>query len=260
MTMAEAAVAGYAATLRAARRERRTLDPQALRARFGGPEDLPDAYRIQEAVAAARYADGERRIGWKLGYTSVAMREQMGVAAPNAGPLTDVMLLASPAVLPDRVTQPRVEPEVALVLGADLRNPVGVAEVLAATERAHACLEVVDSVWRDYRFRLEDNTADLSSAAFVVLGDPLDLSDLAGVVVDLARNGVDVGTATGAAASGHPAAGVAWLAGELAARGDLLRAGDVVITGGLLPAVPLDRGDAVSARFAAGPEVRVTRR
>ena len=253
------AVARYAATVRAARRERRTLDADRLRTDLGGPRDLDEAYRIQAEVFARRLADGERRVGWKLGYTSPAMREQMGVDAPNLGPLTDRMMLASGAVVPERVAQPRVEPEIALRLGRDLVGPVDVAEVLAATAAAHSCLEVVDSVWAGYRFRLEDNTADLSSAAFVVLGRPIVSTDLATVRVTMTRNGEHVGDATGAAASGHPAAGVAWLAGELAGRGESLRAGDLVITGGLLPAVPLEPGDVVSAVFDGGDPVVVRR-
>jgi 2-keto-4-pentenoate hydratase len=224
--------------------------------------DFPaaDAYRVQEEVAALRYAAGERRAGWKLGYTSQAMRAQMGVAEPNFGPLTTAMLLPSGAAVPSAALQPRTEPEIGLRLGRRLTGPCTAAEALAACSAAVACLEVVDSVWAGYRFRLADNTADLSSAAWVAVGGPLPLGDLDQVRVTLAVNGSAAGTATGAAADGHPANGLAWLAGRLAATGRVLEPGDLVITGGLTAAVPVTAGDTVAAVFEppAGDAVTVT--
>lgn len=220
---------------------------------------LADAYRVQDAVTARRLAAGQRRVGYKLGYTSAAMREQMGVDTMNHGPLTDAMLLDSGDAVGDAVLQPRVEPEIALVFAADVPADATRDTVLAAVADARACLEVVDSVWTDYRFRLEDNTADGSSASGAVLGPRLDAADLAAVEVVLQRNGEEAGRATGAAAAGHPAEGVAWLAGELARRGDAVRAGDVVITGGLCRAVPLEPGDVITATFDGAADVTVRR-
>ena len=107
---------------------------------------LADAYRVQDHVTAARLAGGERLAGWKLGYTSAAMRTQMGIEAPNFGPLTDTMLLTSPAVLPGGALQPRVEPEIGLRLGRRLEVPCTVESALDACDAALACLEIVDSV------------------------------------------------------------------------------------------------------------------
>jgi len=215
---------------------------------------LADAYRVQDQVTALRLADGERLAGWKLGYTSAVMRAQMGVAVPNFGPLTDAMVLSSPARLPAGALQPRVEPEIGLRLGRRVRAPCSVQSVLDACDAALACLEVVDSVWSGYRFTLEDNTADGSSAAWVVTGPPLPLEDLASLPVALSVDGEVVEHGTGAAASGHPAAGVVWLAEQLAGRGRGLEAGDLVITGGLTSARPLQAGHRVGAAFggAAG--------
>jgi 2-keto-4-pentenoate hydratase len=253
-------VEALADELVAARRGRRTLEVERVWAGPAGRYGLADAYRVQAAVTGARLAGGERLVGWKLGYTSAAMRRQMGVEEPNHGPLTDAMLLASGAAVPAAALQPRAEPEVALRFAADVPAGAGVEEVLAAAEGAYGCLEVVDSVWAGYRFRLEDNTADGSSAAWVVLGGRLPDLPLDRVEVELWRNGEECGRATGAAASGHPAAGVAWLAGALAERGERVRAGQLVITGGLTAAVPLGRGDAVAARFSGGVAVAVQRR
>jgi 2-keto-4-pentenoate hydratase len=214
---------------------------------------LDGAYRVQDQITAARLAGGERRAGWKLGYTSQVMRAQMGVASPNFGPLTDVMLLDSPAILPDGALQPRVEPEIGLRLGRRLEGAgLTAGDVLQACDAALACLEIVDSVWAGYRFTLEDNTADGSSAAWVAVGPPLPLDDLAALEVALAVDGNVVERGTGAAASGHPAAGVAWLAQQLAGRGLALEPGDLVITGGLTKAWPLEAGHRVSAGFGDG--------
>jgi 2-keto-4-pentenoate hydratase len=213
---------------------------------------LADAYRVQDQVTAARLAAGERLAGWKLGYTSVAMRTQMGIASPNFGPLTDVMLLPSPALLPGGELQPRVEPEIGLRLRRRLDVPCSIESALDACDAAVACLEIVDSVWAGYRFTLADNTADGSSAAWVAVGPELPLDDLASLPVALSVGGEVVERATGAAAGGHPVAGLVWLAGQLAARGRALEPGDLVITGGLTSAQPLAAGGCISAAFGQG--------
>jgi 2-keto-4-pentenoate hydratase len=241
--------AAAARTLHSARREGRTLDV-LLSSERG--LSLADAYRVQDQVTALRLAGGERRAGWKLGYTSAVMRAQMGIDAPNFGPLTDAMLLDSPAVLPTGALQPRIEPEIGLRLGRRLAGPCSVSEVLDACDAALACLEVVDSVWSGYRFTLEDNTADGSSAAWVVVGPVMPVSDLAALPVTLSVDGEVVESGTGAAASGHPASGVAWLAEQLAERGRALEPGDLVITGGLTSAHPLEPGHRISASFGDG--------
>jgi 2-keto-4-pentenoate hydratase len=221
---------------------------------------LADAYAIQRAGTAIRLARGERIVGWKLGYTSLAMRAQMGVDEPNFGPLTDAMLVRSGDPVGASLMQPRVEPEIGLRFAQPLAGAVTITEVLAAVESAFAVLEVVDSVYPGYRFRLEDNTADGSSAAQVVVGPALSSHEnLDDVRVTMSRNGAEVGSATGAAASGHPAAGVVWLVGQLALTGRRIEAGDLVITGGLTHAVPLEPGDHVEASFDGATHVATHR-
>ncbi len=239
-------LAGWAAEILAARAAGRLLDqPITSRAEL----TLDESYQVQALVTAARLARGERVVGWKLGYTSVAMREQMGVNAPNYGPLTDAMLLANAATVPERAVQPRVEPEIGLRFARRLTGTVDVAEVLGACDVALACLEVVDSVWAGYRFAIEDNTADGSSAAWVTVGAELPLDDLAGIAVTVSVDDEVVAEGTGAAAGGHPAVGVAWLAAQLGRRGRAIEAGDLVITGGLTRAVALAPGGRVRADF-----------
>jgi 2-keto-4-pentenoate hydratase len=235
-------VDAWAAWLDAAHRDGRLLDADTDAAVL----DLPTAYAVQRRLTALREDRGAHRIGWKLGYTSAVMREQMGVDAPNLGPLLDTMVLAPGAAVPPALVQPRVEPEIGIVVGPD-----------GEAAQARAVLEVVDSVWRDYRFSLAANTADGSSAAGVVVGEVItgDLAhDLAAVTVELRRNGTLEATGSGAAALGHPERALAWLREELATHGETLREGDLVITGGLTRAVPLAPGDVVEARF---PQARV---
>jgi 2-keto-4-pentenoate hydratase len=213
---------------------------------------MPQAYQVQAAVTRHRTGAGHQIVGWKLGYTSRAMRAQMGVAEMNYGPLTDVMTLPSTSKLPASAIQPLVEPEAAFIMGRELRAPCAVSDVLAATREVRACLEVVDPIWTDRRFRIEDNTADGSSAAFYILGDPVDHRDLPSLGVTLYHDGEPVSTATGAAASGHPANGVAWLADQLAKHNLSLQPGDVVLSGGLTRAQPLEPGHEIRAEFTDG--------
>jgi 2-keto-4-pentenoate hydratase len=178
------------------------------------------------------------------------MRQQMNIAEPNHGPLTSAMLLPNDTVLPGSLTQPRVEPEVALVLAANLPADCSTAQAAAAIGSVRAALEVVDSVWIDYRFTLADNTADGSSAAAVVVGPELgDVQSSDRVRVELFGNGRPVGVGQGADAFGHPLQALRWLARALEAQGEGIRAGDVVITGGLTAAVPIARGEVVTAVF-----------
>lgn len=209
--------------------------------------DLDTAYTVQGLLTERRGERGARRIGWKLGYTSAAMRAQMGIDRPNLGPLLDAMVVTG-GHLPPGLAQPRVEPEIAVEVTGD-----------GTPARVYAALEIVDSVWRDYRFTLELNTADGSSAAGVLLGPELPADALDAMPVNLERNGHPVASATGAAAMGHPFHAVAWLAGELERRGERLRAGEVVLTGGLTAAVPLEPGDTVRATFGSGARVEVRR-
>lgn len=250
----------------AARQAGRTLDAAAT---IGTP-DLATAYAIQRALLGLRLAAGERVVGWKLGYTSEVMRRQMGIARPNIGPLTDRMLLNSGDAVHERLVQPRVEPEIGLRLQTALdarQAPVNRHTVAAAVEGAYACLEVVHSTWTGYRFNLEQNTADNSSAGQVVVGPRLPVTDLMTldtVAVRLHDGSGTLGQGVGADADGHPLDAVARLARELAANGQRLEAGDWVITGGLTRACALASCVRLTAVFSGDGswslEVAVRRR
>lgn len=218
------------------------------------------AYRVQEEFFAAR---GSTQVGYKLGFTSRAMREQMGIEKPNYGRLAEDMVVDSDAgpILLSGLIQPRVEPEVALLVERDLRGPGLVPTMVRPAVRwAFGALEVVDSRYQNYRFRAEDNTADNSSAARFVLGPPTSLAAapdlrLAGAL--LWRGGRLVASGAGAAALGDPMLAVAWLADRLGEEGGVLEAGSIVLTGGLTKADSVGGGGTFVAEFCGMGTVKV---
>lgn len=234
-----------AARLHAARRDRAPI-PMLTDSDPG--LTLDGAYAIQEAGIGMREQEGEAIIGGKLGFTSRAMQSYMGVDHPNYGWLTDAMVIHDGRVPLDRLIHPKVEPEIAFLLDADLDPPVSVSDVLAGTAALVPCLEVVDSRFVDFRFRALDNISDNSSAAMVAFGDPVSPAgtDLALLGVAIYENGALRHTAAGAAALDHPAAAVAWMANHSPRS---LRAGWVVISGGLTGPIDVHPGTVVTADF-----------
>jgi 2-oxo-3-hexenedioate decarboxylase len=204
------------------------------------------------AVQAALREQAGPLAGWKLGVTSRAKQAQVGVDEPVRGFLTMAMALGPGEPLATgELIQPRAEPEIAFVLGQDLTGRrVAAADVLAATAGVAPAIEVLDSRYRDYRFTLPDVVADNTSAGRFLVGEPVPPAelDLRLVGVVLERNGEVLATAAGAASMGHPAAAVAWLVRSLAADGEGLQAGQVVLSGGLTAAVPVTAGDRVAVR------------
>ncbi len=209
--------------------------------------DLETGYAVQRLLREGR---GEL-LGWKLGVTSRAKQQQVGVESPIYGFLASdhVLDVGEPLTTAEHIN-PRCEPEIVFVMGGDLAGAhVTATEVLAATAGVAVGIEVLDSRYTDYRFTMPDVVADNASAGRYVVGAavPVDGVDLRLVGVVLEHNGDVVATASGAASLGHPAAAVAWLVRSLAASGEGLRAGDVILSGGLTAAVPVAAGDVVVA-------------
>ncbi|MPY60904.1 2-keto-4-pentenoate hydratase [Streptomyces spongiae] len=225
--------------------------------------DLTDAYAVQQDNIARRLADGATVVGHKVGLTATAMRQLLGVDEPDFGHLLDDMVHRDgSAVLAARYCAPRVEPEICFRLARPLCGPeVTVEDVLEATEAVAPALEIVDSRIRDWRIALVDTVADNASSAGLVCGPwtPLeDVSDLAGVTVDLIVGGERVATGSGKDVLGHPAAAVAWLANTLAAFGTTLEPGRLVLPGAMTTAPSVSAGQQVEARFSSLGEVSVT--
>ncbi len=207
-----------------------------------------DAYAIADHGITLRVSAGERVVGAKLGFTSAAMRDAMGVDSPNYGWLTDPMMVSDGQVSLGELIHPKAEPEIAFVLGEDLEGAaVSAEDVLSATAYVMPVFEVVDSRFVGFRFRELDNTSDNSSAGMVVLGTRVTRPafDLSRVGVVVTVNGELFQTSSGAAALGHPAASVAWLVRRLASSGRGLEAGHLIISGGLTGPVDLLPGTSV---------------
>lgn len=214
-----------------------------------------DGYAIQRGLFERYLAGGHRHIGWKAGLTSKAKMRQMGVDQPIVGFLTDRMAAAEgSAVSVSAHVHPRVECEVAFVLGADLpAEGCTAADVVAATAFVVPAIEVIDSRYENFRFDLASVIADNTSSARYVLGSRgsrlSDVGDRTTLGVALVRNGEVMATGASAAVWGDPAASVALVANIVGSIGGRLEAGMTVLSGGITAAFAVQPGDCVSARF-----------
>jgi 2-keto-4-pentenoate hydratase len=216
---------------------------------------IEDAYAIQSYNIERRVGAGRVIRGRKVGLTSRPMQELLGVSEPDFGVLLDDMFVEDGDEIPlETMLQPRVEAEMAFVIGADLAGPgVTTSNVLTAIAGVLPAIEIVDSRIADWKIRLIDTVADNASSGKLVIGGKLtkvtDLDlRLAGMV--MTRNGAVIDTGAGAAALGNPARCVAWLANKLATFGASLHADDVVLPGAVHRMVPVQPGDVFRAEFA----------
>lgn len=212
-----------------------------------------DAYAIAACTTQRR---GRPQIGYKLGFTSVAMRTQMSIDHPNYGVLTEDMLVAEAGGCIDaqNLVHPLIEPEVALVVGRDMRGPGCTrGSAFAAIDAAMGSLEIVDTRYESYQFTAADNIADNSSSARIVLGPPksptqLDDLRLCGVLLWMGGRVMDHGI--GGNALGDPLLALAWLVNFLGARGGFVPAGSIIMTGGLTRAYRAVGQQSFMAEFA----------
>ena len=217
--------------------------------------DFADAYAIQGLVQGRKIRDGRRLIGHKVGLTSKAMQRSSQISEPDYGHLLDDMMIADGArVLHAGFCVPRVEVELAFVLGKPLAGPgIGLTDVLRATEYVVPALEIVDARVQNPR-KIYDTIADNGAAAGIVLGGrpvrPMDV-DLRWVGGILYVNGDIEETGLAAGVLGHPANGVAWLANKLAAHEVGLEAGHIVLAGSFTRVIWARCGDTVHGDFGA---------
>ncbi|TQF75110.1 2-keto-4-pentenoate hydratase [Rhodococcus spelaei] len=217
--------------------------------------DMVDAYEIQLLNIRRRVEAGERVVGHKVGLTAKAMQEMLGVSEPDYGHLFDTTELhEGEPVQCARFLLPRVEIEVAFVLGADLPGAdCTVDDVLAATEFVVPSIELIDTRIKEWRIGLVDTVSDNASYAGHALGAarvrPEDI-DLTAIDAALVINGERAAEGRSDAVLGHPARAVAWLARTVDTFGVRLRAGDVVLPGSCTKAVDVRPGDHVRAEFS----------
>ena len=247
--MTQTSIQQAAEAIYEARRSRTTI------ARISETHDisgLEAAYEVAAVNTRRALAEGRRISGKKIGLTSVAVQQQLGVDQPDFGVLFTDMEFVSGAVVPvDTLIQPKAEGEVAFVMGRDLDGELTWGRFLLAIEYALPAIEIVDSVIQDWRITLVDTVADNASCGLYVLGtNPKRITDLdlAAAAMQFDRNGEAASRGSGAACLGHPLHAAWWLAQTMQRVGEPLRAGDVVLSGALGPMFPLVRGDALHLR------------
>ena len=237
--------AAFSDALYAALRGRHTISPIVEQQ---ASLTIDDAYAISLGFLQRRTADGERVVGKKIGVTSRAVQDMLGVHQPDFGFLTDWMHVEGDIDVDAKaLIAPRAEAEIAFILKDRLNGPgVTPADVIAATEAIAPCFEIVDSRIRDWKISIVDTVADNASCGVFVLGearaDPR-AHDLPNLHVTVTKNGAPLSEGYGHAVQGDPAMAVAWLANTLGAYGVTLEAGDVILSGSVVPLEPAVKGD-----------------
>jgi 2-keto-4-pentenoate hydratase len=226
-----------------------------------GSDDVSRAYRVQELLVAGWLSAGTRRVGRKIGLTAPAVQAQLGVGQPDFGALLDSMRVGQDEpVAAGRLLQPKIEAEVAFVLGRDIEGTdPGLEEVASAVVAARPALEIVDSRIAGWDITIADTVADNASCGLFVLGEaevPLGAFDPVAVSMTLWQDGEEVSSGTGAACLGNPLNALAWLAATAAAYGDPLRAGEIVLSGALGPMVSVRAGARYEASLSGLGDVR----
>jgi 2-keto-4-pentenoate hydratase len=228
-----------------------------------GPTDVDAAYQVQQRLTERRVRAGARIIGRKIGLTSAAVQRQIGVDRPDFGVLFDDMRYEDGALVPlARLLQPKVEAEVAFLLGRDIEDATDPVAVRAAVALALPALEIVDSRIAGWRIGITDTVADNASSGVFVIGTgqaTLDVLEPRNVSMELYRGPELVSRGTGRDCLGDPLNALAWLAATMIDLGTPLRQGDLVLSGALGPMVDATAGDvfrttieplgAVTARF-----------
>lgn len=210
---------------------------------------IDDAYIISKKLLENRLAQGEKLIGKKIGVTSKAVQNMLNVHQPDFGFLTDAMMFENRCDMPisSRLIQPRAEGEIAFILKDDLIGPgVTNEDVLEATQWVVPCFEIVDSRVENWNIKIQDTVADNASCGLFLLGEgkvnPRDI-DLVTCGMVVRKNGDVLSTGAGAAALGSPLNCVSWLANTLGRYDIPLKAGEVILSGSLVPLEPVVPGD-----------------
>ncbi|WP_223589310.1 2-keto-4-pentenoate hydratase [Neobacillus bataviensis] len=216
---------------------------------------IDEAYLIQEKLIQRREKDGARRIGLKLGLTSKAKQEMMGVHEAIYGYLTDDMLALEWEPLDyNKFIHPKAEPEIAFMIAEDLQGTNITAEdVLRVTKYVAPAIEIIDSRYLNFKFTLPDVVADNCSSSSFFIGSKwmsprvLNLADI-GMV--MSKNGQVSQTSSSAAVLGHPATSVAWAVNKLGEAGKGIKKGDIILSGAISEAISFEPKDSILVQFA----------
>lgn len=244
----------------------RTLTPMPPITQTYPDLDLAGSYAVQRQWTEVRLARGERIAGRKIGLTSPAIQQQLGVSEPDYGTLwhsSYYEAAGGQVTIPaGDFLQPRIEGEVAFLIGEPLRTPgVTPDQVLAATTACALGVEIVDSRIADWKIKLIDTIADNASYGGFTLGpwdEGMKSVDLGGLAMAIKQNGVLAAEGLGSAALGHPARSTAWLANKLLEFGVSLEPGDIVISGGITKMLPVQAGDEFVFSLTGQPDLKVS--
>lgn len=216
---------------------------------------IDDAYQISLGFLNIRKVEnGEKVVGKKIGVTSKPVQDMLGVFQPDFGFLTDTMHVQDGKVHVDCHIAPMAEAEIAFKLKKGLKGPgVTGQDVLDATEYVQPCFEIVDSRIKNWKIKIQDTVADNASCGVFVLGDqkvdPKSL-DMAGLEVVVEKNGEEISRGVGSSVQGAPENAVAWLANTLGEYGIPFEAGEIILSGSLVPLHPAARGDKMTMSIA----------
>lgn len=234
-----------ATALREARQQRKSIDKVSVTHDIQG---LDEAYAVAQINTDFKLAQGARIVGKKVGLTSKAVQQQLGVDQPDFGILfEDMIVLEGEPVKVSQLIQPKAEAEIAFVLAADISDEVPTwGEFLTKVAYALPALEIVDSAIHDWKISLEDTVADNASCGLFVLGQQpiaIDQFNFATLAMRMKKNAEVVSLGSGAACLGHPLRAAWWLAKTMVERGISLKAGEIILSGALGPMVNVQAGD-----------------
>lgn len=216
---------------------------------------IEEAYVVQGQLMEHRLAEKKvEAVGVKLGLTSKAKQVMMGVDQAIYGYLhSDMLFMESEALDYSKLIHPKAEPEIAFLLGEDLKGEnVTADEVLKATKFVAPALEIIDSRYKDFKFTLVDVIADNCSSVKFVVGSKWispDSIDLGAIGMVMTKNGQIEQTGSSAAVLGHPATAIAWAVNELGKLGKGLKKGDIILSGAMSEAIAFKPGDSIVAQF-----------
>ena len=241
----------YAAKLRQAQATKTPISP--LRDDIGEHnEEL--AYAIQQVNTNHKLVDGARIVGKKIGLTSIKVQEQFGISTPDFGILFDDMEVLNGLSLPiSEVMQPKIEGELAFVLGGSLDNDkLTIVDIINSIDYVLPSLEIVGSRIDNWNIRIADTVADNASASHYVLGHTpkmLDDIDIVNCKMNMTINGELKSSGSGKDCLGSPLNAVLWLARKMQSVGQPLQAGELILSVSLGPMVVVNAGDHVDAEF-----------
>ena len=227
-----------------------------------GAQNVEDAYTVQNVISRQKEEGGAKPIGKKIGLTSVAVQQQLGVDQPDYGALFDKMQVAEGTPISvAELMQPKAEAEIAFVLKKDLtKGNFSLSEIESAIDYAVAAIEIVGSRIKNWDIRIADTIADNASASHFVLGTvhkKLSEIDVVGATMQMTKNEALVSEGAGAACLGSPLIATQWLANKMAKMGAPLQKDDIVLSGALGPMTIVEAGNILKATIDGLGEVSI---